>query len=101
MKEVTMTFTKEELELLFKAVSDKADKTSCVKPDEFTEFDKLFRLGARLRHEIDKMNVKCPLYNICNHKTGSCVVLLPDEGCPYYRYFKDLIKRKEGKIKGE
>lgn len=96
MKEVTMTFTKEELELLYEAVSDKVCKTSCATSDEFPEFNKVICLGTRLKHEIDKMNVKCKLYNICNCKTAVCVALLPDEGCPYYRYFKELIQKNEG-----
>lgn len=44
---------------------------------------------------------KCYLYGSCKCQTAGCVVL-PDEGCPVYRYFKDLIvKDYENRLKDE
>jgi hypothetical protein len=37
----------------------------------------------------------CPLVDFCNCKTAVCRTMLPDESCYWYRYFKDLIERKE------
>ena len=37
----------------------------------------------------------CPLVDRCNAKTGVCLVLLPDETCYYYRWFKEIIKQRE------
>lgn len=34
---------------------------------------------------------KCLLYETCSSKTAPCAVCKPDEGCPIYRYFKELI----------
>ena len=39
--------------------------------------------------------MKCPLFNFCDSITATCRVKEPDEGCYYYRYFRDLIQRKE------
>lgn len=36
------------------------------------------------------INEKCYLYGSCKCQTAGCVVR-PDNGCPVYRYFKDLI----------
>lgn len=35
----------------------------------------------------------CPFIQWCPHKSAPCKVLLPDEGCPVYRYFKKLIEK--------
>lgn len=35
---------------------------------------------------------KCPLYNWCPNRSGACLAELPDEGCPWYRWFKELIE---------
>ena len=35
----------------------------------------------------------CVLRNMCKYKTGGCVVL-PDDGCPVYRWFKELINKE-------
>lgn len=44
---------------------------------------------------------KCYLYGSCKCQTAGCVVL-PDEGCPVYRYFKDLIiKDYENRLKAD
>ena len=34
---------------------------------------------------------KCPWYDTCVHKTATCRVRYPDEGCVLYRWFKELI----------
>lgn len=39
--------------------------------------------------------MKCPLFDFCDSITATCRVKEPDEGCYYYRYFRDLINRKE------
>lgn len=97
MKEVTMTFTKEELELLFELACDYTDNNGTENDYELTKFHKIFNLGLRLKHQLEKMNEKCKLIDICNCKTGVCNSLLPNDGCPYYRYFKNLIEENEGK----
>ena len=37
-----------------------------------------------------KIDEKCYLYGSCKCQTAGCVVR-PDNGCPVYRYFKNLI----------
>lgn len=39
--------------------------------------------------------MKCPMYDSCTLKTGGCVASLPDDGCYWYRFFKDLIQKTE------
>lgn len=41
--------------------------------------------------------MRCPLFDFCDSITATCRVKEPDEGCYYYRYFKDLIQRNEEK----
>ena len=44
---------------------------------------------------------KCYLYGSCKCQTAGCVVH-PDNGCPVYRYFKDLIvKDYETRLKAD
>lgn len=44
---------------------------------------------------------KCYLYGSCKCQTAGCVVR-PDNGCPVYRYFKDLIlKDYENHLKAD
>ena len=44
---------------------------------------------------------KCYLYGSCKCQTAGCVIL-PDDGCPVYRYFKHLIiKDYETRLKAE
>lgn len=44
---------------------------------------------------------KCYLYGSCKCQTAGCVVR-PDNGCPVYRYFKDLIvKDYETRLKAD
>lgn len=45
------------------------------------------------------LDEKCYLYGSCKCQTAGCVVR-PDNGCPVYRYFKDLIvKDYENRLK--
>lgn len=37
----------------------------------------------------------CEMFNICNCKTAVCRVLIPDETCYWYRYFKKIIEDYE------
>ena len=37
----------------------------------------------------------CPLFSFCNCKTAICKVVLPDESCYWYRYFKELILKEK------
>lgn len=37
----------------------------------------------------------CPLVTWCPSKTAPCNIMPPDEGCYWYRYFRDLIKKTE------
>lgn len=37
----------------------------------------------------------CPLVAWCPSKTAVCNIMPPDEGCYWYRYFRDLIKKAE------
>ena len=43
--------------------------------------------------EALKLLEKCWLFDCCKFRTGACYGL-PDEGCPLYRWFKDLIEAK-------
>ena len=38
---------------------------------------------------------RCPLFNYCNCKTAMRRTALPDESCYWYRYFKELIEKRE------
>ena len=40
----------------------------------------------------------CPLFEFCNCRTATCKVVLPDDSCYWYRYFKTLIKEREEEI---
>ena len=40
-------------------------------------------------------SAKCPLFDFCNCKTAMCRVVLPDESCYWYRYFKGLIEKNK------
>jgi hypothetical protein len=47
------------------------------------------------------LDEKCYLYGSCKCQTAVCVVR-PDNGCPVYRYFKDLIvKDYENRLKAD
>lgn len=39
--------------------------------------------------------MKCPMYDSCTLRNGGCVASLPDNGCYWYRWFKDLIQKTE------
>jgi len=48
------------------------------------------------RYDITNMTIDpCPLGSWCPNKTLTCSIMLPDDGCYWYRYFKELIKNKE------
>lgn len=40
----------------------------------------------------------CPMIKSCQCKTAMCNVVLPDESCYWYRWFKNRIKEVEGKL---
>ncbi len=54
--------------------------------------------------EVDNgktIDEKCYLYGSCKCQTAGCVVR-PDNGCPVYRYFKDIIvKDYENRLKAD
>jgi hypothetical protein len=37
----------------------------------------------------------CPLFKWCPNKTATCRVYLPDDGCYWYRWFKELIQEDD------
>ena len=39
--------------------------------------------------------MKCPMYDSCTLRNGGCLASLPDNGCYWYRFFKDLIQETE------
>ena len=39
--------------------------------------------------------MKCPMYDSCTLRNGGCLASLPDNGCYWYRFFKDLIQKTE------
>ena len=43
----------------------------------------------------DYIGKGCFLFSICNCKTAMCRVVLPDDSCYWYRYFKEIIKNNE------
>ena len=48
------------------------------------------------RYDISNITIDpCPLISWCPNKTATCNVIPPDEGCYWYRYFKELIKKAE------
>ena len=54
-----------------------------------------------MKNKKDRYNITdividpCPLVAWCPSKTAPCNVMPPDDGCYWYRYFKDLIKKAE------
>ena len=49
-----------------------------------------------IKMKINSINTRrCPLISMCNCKTAVCSVSLPDEGCYWYRWFKERIKNVE------
>ena len=48
------------------------------------------------RYDItDTVIDPCPLVSWCPSRTAPCNIMPPDEGCYWYRYFRDLIKKVE------
>ena len=43
---------------------------------------------------MDKRQI-CPLFEWCPSKTATCRVYLPDDGCYWYRWFKNLIQEDD------
>ena len=48
-----------------------------------------------IEYEIIEQHEQCPMFSTCNCRTAACRVLLPDEGCYWYRYFKKRIEEVE------
>lgn len=45
---------------------------------------------------------KCKMWAYCSSRTAVCAAMEPDDGCPFYRYFKELLgKEKEPKKEKE
>lgn len=40
---------------------------------------------------------KCPLFKWCPSRTAVCRASLPDDGCYWYRWFKQLIEEDKGR----
>jgi len=62
--------------------------------DRLTEDSDIIYNGD-IEYEIIEINRQCPMFSTCSHRTAACRVLLPDEGCYWYRYFKKRIKEVE------
>lgn len=93
MGNIEISFTKEELELLETLVVDYA--ASC-DSSTLSTLDKHF-IATECYSKIQKaIKTPCPLVSHCQSRTAPCFVMEPDDGCPYYRYFKELIERREG-----
>lgn len=93
MDNIEISFTKEELELLETLLVDYAASLDC---STLNTLDKHF-IATECYSKIRKATkTPCPLVSHCQSRTGPCFVMEPDDGCPYYRYFKDLIERREG-----
>lgn len=54
--------------------------------------DYFYRSAMVAWKEIETLE-QCWLYNGCPCRTGSCYGL-PDEGCPVYRWFKQIIEKQ-------
>lgn len=39
--------------------------------------------------------IQCPLFEWCPSTSAVCRVRLPDEGCYWYRWFRQLIKEND------
>ena len=59
-------------------------------PDGYTK--KLFGMPCKGEEIMSEKSCKlCDLYGICGARTAGCVKD-PDEGCPFYRYFKKIFQ---------
>lgn len=93
MDNIEISFTKEELELLETLVVDYA---ASLDSSTLNTLDKHL-IATECYSKIRKaIKTPCPLVSHCQSRTGPCFVMEPDDGCYYYRYFRDLIKRREG-----
>lgn len=93
MDNIEISFTKEELELLETLVSDYIDSIDSRTLDTLDEPLIATNCYSKI---LKATKTPCPLISFCQSRTGPCFVREPDDGCYYYRYFKDLIKRREG-----
>lgn len=93
MDDIKIAFTKEELELLETLVLDCADSLDSSTLNTSNKRS----IATECYLKIQKvLKTPCPLVSHCQSRTAPCFVMEPDDGCYYYRYFKDLIKRREG-----
>ena len=56
--------------------------------------DKIY-INRELQETFSNNEPKCSLFGFCNCKTAACRVMLPDESCYWYRYFKKIIEENE------
>lgn len=93
MDNIEISFTKEELELLETLV---ADYVASRDSSTLNALDK-YLIATECYAKIQQATkTPCPLVSHCQSRTAPCFVMEPDDGCPYYRYFKDLIESREG-----
>lgn len=50
-----------------------------------------FHLLASAKQESEK----CPMFDTCRCRSAACRCTLPDDGCPWYRWFKQRINDVE------
>ena len=93
MDNIEISFTKEELELLEELVGDYMESFNINTPNTL---DKHLISTECYSKILKATKTPCPLVSHCQSRTGPCFVREPDDGCYYYRYFRDLIKRREG-----
>lgn len=93
MDNIEISFTKKELELLEALVVDYAESLDNNDPNTLNKLLIATECSSKIRKAT---KTPCPLVSHCQSRTGPCFVMEPDDGCYYYRYFKELIKRREG-----
>ena len=92
MGNIEISFTREELDLLETLVLDFAASLDSSTLNTLDNHLIATECYSKIRKAI---KTPCPLASHCPNKTGPCFVMEPDDGCYYYRYFKDLINRRE------
>lgn len=96
MDNVEISFTKKELELLEALVGDYINSLDSLDSNTIDTLDEPL-IAKNCYKKIQKATrTPCLLVSFCQSRTAPCFVMEPDDGCPYYRYFKDLIERREG-----
>ena len=93
MDHIEISFTKEELKLLETLVGDYIESLDGRTIDTL---DKPLIATECYSKILKAIKTPCPLVSHCQSRTAICFVREPDDGCYYYRYFKELIKRREG-----